>query len=114
MYLSSCWACHGCRPKFLALEVGVTFTSSGFLGPPDRLSFRSRTLGLIKLRKAKTMILKRPTINDNKSFGCCGDLDVLIVWVESIKALHCFFIPVAVSTATVEIHVENSFRQLTL
>jgi len=97
---------NGCRPQFLALEVGVTFTSSEFLGSPDRLSFRSRALGLIELHEAKTMTLKRTIIIDRSPFGLCGDLDVLLFWVESIEAFHCLFVPVAVSTATVGVHAD--------
>lgn len=79
-----------------------------------RLSFRSRALGLIELHKAKTMTVKRPIIIDHKPFGLCGDLDVLLLWVESIEALHCLFVPVAVSTATVGVHAEISLQQHTL
>lgn len=89
-------------------------TLSRHPGSPNRLSFRSGALGLIELHKAKTMTVKPPTIIDHKPFGLCGDLDVLLVWVESFEALHCFFVPVAVSIMTIGVHAENSLRQRTL
>ncbi len=60
------------------------------------------------------MTLKRTVIIDRKPFGLCGDLDVLLFWVESIEALHCLFVPVAVSTPTVGVHADNYLRQHTL